>query len=211
MSITEDDIHFPIDDRQSRINRPPRAETPDDVIRAADRIEAFWEKHPDGSILPEVEIETLADADGIPYRSYTARAYVRKDASSERADVVAHATRSERDEDEYVRRYAQETAETSAISRAIRNLGILATAPKPNEPDEQTATLEPQTDAAIGRDVMGAREAAGLSQADLAAAMAERGFRWSQATVYNVEKGKRPLRFNESQHLRELIRLGLST
>jgi hypothetical protein len=211
MSITEDDILYPTDDRQSRINRPPRAETPDDVTRAADRIEAFWEKYPEGSILPEVDIHTVDDGQSLPYRVYTARAFVRKNSDAERPDVVAHATRGENDEDELVRRYAQETAETSAVSRALRNLGILATTPKPSEQDAQTATPDPQTDAAIGRDVMGAREAAGLSQADLAAAMAERGFRWSQATVYNVEKGKRPLRFNESQHLRELIRFGLST
>lgn len=39
------------------------------------------------------------------------------------------------------------------------------------------------------------------SQKDLAEAMRERGFKWSQATVWSVEKGERPLRLTEAQAL----------
>lgn len=38
-----------------------------------------------------------------------------------------------------------------------------------------------------------------MSQAALAAAMADRGHKWSQATVWSVETGKRPLRLAEAQ------------
>lgn len=46
-----------------------------------------------------------------------------------------------------------------------------------------------------------------MSQADVARAMKERGFKWSQATVWAVEKGDRPLRLSEAQHLAEILNL----
>ena len=203
---TTPDIEIPEDTRKSRLPRPARLETTDDYATAEARIAAFWEKYPDGSILPEVETRTVVDSAGVAYEVHTARAYIRKDGDSDRADVVAHATRGENDEDEVVRKFPQESAETSAISRAIRNLGIVVESAKPAE---TTPPREPQTDTQIGLDVLTAREAAGMSQADLAAAMLERNFRWSQTTVWNIEKGKRPLRFNEGQHLADLIRFGM--
>lgn len=47
------------------------------------------------------------------------------------------------------------------------------------------------------------------SQADLAKAMRERGPKWSQATVWAVEKGDRPLRHSEAIELADLIGLPL--
>lgn len=52
------------------------------------------------------------------------------------------------------------------------------------------------TDEDIGRNFTRMRGA--MSQKDLAEAMRKRGFRWSQATVWAVEKGERPLRLTEA-------------
>ncbi|KJL46235.1 hypothetical protein RS84_02862 [Microbacterium hydrocarbonoxydans] len=37
-----------------------------------------------------------------------------------------------------------------------------------------------------------------MSQKDLASAMRDRGWKWSQATVWSIEKGERPLRLAEA-------------
>jgi transcriptional regulator with XRE-family HTH domain len=60
-------------------------------------------------------------------------------------------------------------------------------------------------DALIGKNL--ARLRGDLSQADLAKAMKEHGFKWSQATVWAIEKGDRPLRLAEAQHLAEILKL----
>ena len=52
------------------------------------------------------------------------------------------------------------------------------------------------SDAEIGRNVTRIRGS--MSQKDLADEMRKRGFRWSQATVWAVEKGDRPLRLAEA-------------
>lgn len=195
-------IELPEDNRRSKLQRTPKPDTFDDVATAMERVEAFWAKYPEGSILPEVESRVIDDGQSLPFQVFTVRAYVRKNSESERPDAVAHATRGENDEDELVRLRPQESAETSAISRAIRNLGILATPIKTTAP---AAISAPQSDAEIGASVTSARERSETSQRDLAAEMTARGFKWSQATVSQVEKGSRPLRFNEAQHLADLI------
>ncbi len=43
------------------------------------------------------------------------------------------------------------------------------------------------------------------SQADIAAQMRQRGWRWSQATVWSVEKGERPLRLAEADDLARVL------
>lgn len=53
------------------------------------------------------------------------------------------------------------------------------------------------TDEQVGRNL--ARLRGDMSQKDLALLMRERGFKWSQATVWSVEKGERPLRLVESE------------
>lgn len=58
-------------------------------------------------------------------------------------------------------------------------------------------------DALIGKNL--ARLRGDLSQADLAREMKERGFKWSQATVWSIEKGERPLRLSESKHVAEIL------
>jgi transcriptional regulator with XRE-family HTH domain len=55
------------------------------------------------------------------------------------------------------------------------------------------------TDEQIGANVAILRK--GKSQKDIAAAMKERGYKWSQATVWSIEKGERPLRLTEALDL----------
>ncbi|WP_136057287.1 helix-turn-helix transcriptional regulator [Microbacterium sp. K24] len=196
MTIAE--VALPEPETQSRIHRAPKSESPDDFTTAAERIAAFWEKYPDGSILPEVEVATIAHASHIPYRVYTVRAFIRKDSQSERPDAVAHATRGENDEDEQTRQFPQETAETSAISRAIRNLGILV---GPKTPVAAATTVPVEK----GHPLAVARLAAKMSQRKLAESMQGKGFDWSQSLVSKVEGGSRPLNGDEILALTELI------
>lgn len=58
-------------------------------------------------------------------------------------------------------------------------------------------------DVEIGRNV--ARIRGSMSQKDLADEMRKRGFRWSQATVWAVEKGERPLRLVEAEAVGEVL------
>jgi len=55
------------------------------------------------------------------------------------------------------------------------------------------------TDEQIGATLIRLRS--GRSQKDVADAMRSHGFKWSQATVWAVEKGERPLRLTEAQAL----------
>ena len=122
--MSDEDIPFPEDTRKSRLNRKPKADAPDEVATAEQRIKAFWRLHPDGNILTEIETREVRTDELLPYFVHTARAFVRKNADSDTPDATAHATRSDNDPDEITAAFPQETAETSAIARAIRNLGI---------------------------------------------------------------------------------------
>ncbi|CEG85766.1 helix-turn-helix transcriptional regulator [Propionibacterium freudenreichii] len=46
-----------------------------------------------------------------------------------------------------------------------------------------------------------------VSQQALADAMRERGFKWNQATVWNVERGDRPLKLSEAEALAQMFHL----
>lgn len=43
------------------------------------------------------------------------------------------------------------------------------------------------------------------SQKELADRMRERGFKWSQATVWSIERGERPLRLSEAQEVADIL------
>lgn len=60
-------------------------------------------------------------------------------------------------------------------------------------------------DRAVGRAVQRLRTQAGLSQAEMAERMRERGWKWLQPTSWSVEQGKRPLRFAEAVDLAPLL------
>ncbi|NKY08980.1 helix-turn-helix domain-containing protein [Cellulomonas hominis] len=60
-------------------------------------------------------------------------------------------------------------------------------------------------DEQIGRNVAALRGQ--RSQQAIADAMRERGWKWSQATVWSVEKGDRPLRLAEAVELAEVLKV----
>lgn len=60
-------------------------------------------------------------------------------------------------------------------------------------------------DKQIGLNLLRLREQAGLSQKELAAAVKKAGPRWSQATVWSVESGERPLRLTEALLLGNIL------
>jgi transcriptional regulator with XRE-family HTH domain len=66
------------------------------------------------------------------------------------------------------------------------------------QPREKTAET-------LGANVRYLREHASVSQTELARRMAERGWPWHQATVYRVETGKQPVRFDEAVDLADLL------
>lgn len=59
----------------------------------------------------------------------------------------------------------------------------------------------------VGSRVKTFRESAMLSQQDLANKMRRSGFKWSQATVWNVENGDRPLRLTEAIEIADVCSL----
>lgn len=63
----------------------------------------------------------------------------------------------------------------------------------------------PTVERFFGARVRELREAKGMSQADLAEAMTQRGVRWHQTTVAKSEKGQRPIRLDEAALLAELL------
>lgn len=118
------DITLPEDPTKSRLHKPPRGES-DDIARVGDRIAAFVKKFPEGRIITSIEtIREVGD-----HTVYTMRAAVFRTTSldyDEEPHATAYATRGTNDPDEITALFPQETAETSAVSRALRNLGILA-------------------------------------------------------------------------------------
>ena len=63
------------------------------------------------------------------------------------------------------------------------------------------------SDEQIGMNIV--RFRAGRSQQSVADAMRDRGWKWSQATVWSVEKGERPLRLSEATDLAEVLEIML--
>lgn len=58
-------------------------------------------------------------------------------------------------------------------------------------------------DEQIGRNLASMR--GDMSQKDLADEMRKRGFKWSQATVWSIEKGERPLRLAEAESVADIV------
>ena len=66
------------------------------------------------------------------------------------------------------------------------------------QPREKTAET-------LGANVRYLREHASISQTELARRMTDRGWPWHQSTVYRVETGKQPVRFDEAVDLADLL------
>ena len=65
--------------------------------------------------------------------------------------------------------------------------------------------LDNEVEETIGRNLAQMRKSGAWSQSDIANHMRELGFKWSQATVWSVETGERPLRLTEAVCLAELF------
>ena len=60
-------------------------------------------------------------------------------------------------------------------------------------------------EAAFVHNLRSARTAKGMTQAELAEAMAQRGFRWHPPTVYKVESGERQIQLGEALELSKIL------
>ena len=194
------DIDIPEDTRKSRLPKPHAQVMDEEFVTAAERFAAFREAHPEGYVEATID-RVIEHPDGHVTYVMNAAAYLVRPGLGvlARPDATAWAQGSTKDDNAIIAGSPLESADTIARSRALRNLGILDGA-------KLAKIREPQTDEQNGADVAAARGRAGLPQKELAAQMSERGFPWTQATVSQIEKGERPLRLTESDHLAELIR-----
>jgi transcriptional regulator with XRE-family HTH domain len=71
------------------------------------------------------------------------------------------------------------------------------------EPDGAFTSIDDR----VGVNLRAYRDAAGLSQEELAQRMAERGFGFSQATVWKIESGNRPIKISEAVALADALDL----
>lgn len=195
-----DDIDIPEDKRRSRLPKPHAQVMDEEFVTAWDRFDVFRELYPDGYVEATLD-RVIEHPDGEVTYVMTAAAYLVRPSPgiTTRPDSTGWAQGSTKDANAIIGGSPIESAETIARSRALKNLGILDGA-KPAK------IRTPQTEEQIGADVATARERAGMSQKELAVALTERGFKWAQATVSQIEKGERPLRLSEADHLAELIR-----
>jgi transcriptional regulator with XRE-family HTH domain len=63
----------------------------------------------------------------------------------------------------------------------------------------------------VGANVQRLRKAAGIAQADLARLLTERGLSFQQPTILKVEKGTRPLKFEEACAIADILEVGLAS
>jgi hypothetical protein len=121
---------------RARTPEPAAGDATDDIVTADQRIKKFRTKYPDGVIATSVE----SDAQG----TFTARAEVWKTSPTtgvggarytRHPDATATATRSRDDEPSVGSLYPQESAETAAIGRALRFLGIEPPKPRKKSAD----------------------------------------------------------------------------
>lgn len=70
-------------------------------------------------------------------------------------------------------------------------------------------TPDTDRDVEIGRAVARFRTNSGMTQAELAAKMRERGWKWVQPTAWSAEQGKRPLRLAEAVDLAAILSVPL--
>lgn len=64
-------------------------------------------------------------------------------------------------------------------------------------------------EAAFAANLRSARAARGLTQAQVAEAMARAGFKWHPPTVYKVENGERQIQFGEALELARILELSI--
>lgn len=126
-----DELEMPTQDG-SKLNREP---IPDDYTSAEDRIRGFRRLYPEGRI--ETSLSVMGGKEGwdIPTGpvQITVTARVFRDEDAQHPSAMAHATRRSDAADDVTAEFTQEVAETAAISRALRNMGII-TGREPRRP-----------------------------------------------------------------------------
>ena len=119
---------LPADDDRSRIKPTSPASagaSDDDVVTTAQRLKKFRQKHPDGLIETTVEYDGRVEGYTATARVWRAKPGIdRYGAPVYMADAIAHATRTKHAADPITAAHPQEAAETAAIGRALRFLGI---------------------------------------------------------------------------------------
>ena len=140
MTITEvEELAIPEDTSRSRLTKTteylPPADS-DDFTTADDRLKSFWRKYKTGRVVTKIltdetdgEEEVQDFAGNVVHRSlgvrtFTVTAYIFRDADDDVAASTAHATRTTASTNPVTAEFPQEVAETAAISRALRFLGI---------------------------------------------------------------------------------------
>lgn len=121
----DDELEVRPDGRKSRHVRtlPARNDVdPDDVATVDEKIAEFWRRHPDGAILPNVEV--YRDVFDVPTYTVTAHVWKKRTLPDTLPDATAHASCTRGVGDEFSAIYALETAESKALGRALRYLGI---------------------------------------------------------------------------------------
>jgi hypothetical protein len=117
------DIDLPVSARPSRLDReagPVTGFAPDDIATVDAKIAAFWTLYPDGAI-------DASDVEQTGEHSWRVTAYVWKSGDSEgRADSTGSATRTLDLDGHISGQFSLETAQSVAIGRALRFLGIMA-------------------------------------------------------------------------------------
>lgn len=199
-----DDIALPEDTRKSRLPKPHSQVMDEEFVTAAERFAEFRRLHPEGYVEATLD-RVIEHPDGNVTYVMTAAAWLKRPGfgAVSSPDSTAWAQGSTNSDNTVIAGSPLESADTIARSRAIRNLGILdGTEPR------TVKTRAPRTDAEIAAETTEARKKTGITQGALGDLMAERGFKWSQATVSAVENGERQLRAVEAEHLAELIGYG---
>lgn len=120
---------LPADDDRSRIKPTSPASAgasdDDDVVTTEQRLKKFRQKNPDGLIETTVEYDDRVEGYTATARVWRAKPGIdRYGAPVYMADAIAHATRTKHAADPITAAHPQEAAETAAIGRALRFLGI---------------------------------------------------------------------------------------
>lgn len=121
-------IEVPVDDAPSKIRGRSAVRTddnPDDIGVVDAKVRAFWAEHENGRIETDVKV---IKTDGLP-TTFLVTANVWKDVLHTAPDATGHALREYNDDDEPYGLFPLESAETVAIGRALRFLGITGEVP----------------------------------------------------------------------------------
>ena len=120
------DIELPVDDRPSRLSGKDDF-NPDDYETVASRVEKFWRKYPEGRMTTEILSATgePGATRWVVRASLWTNRWEDRDMTIKRIEPDAQGIAVETDGEEGVNETsALENAETSALGRALANLGL---------------------------------------------------------------------------------------